>query len=92
MIAKTLGVVAVALFTAITGALGADPITTGLGSAATIIGLAALIWKLVTDHKVEQSQGARWEAMLQRADKRISELETEIVRLNKLLSDERGTR
>lgn len=42
---------------------------------ATVLGLAALIWKLVTDHTASSDLSDRYERHIERLEKRIVELE-----------------
>lgn len=84
-IGKAFGVLGFIMLAATRMIFAADPVSTAIGGAVTVLGLAALIWKLVTDHRVEQEQGRRYERMLERADSRITSLEAENARLNMLL-------
>lgn len=83
---KGFGVLGLISLSALRTILATDPVTTAVGGAVTLIGLAALIWKLVTDHRVEQDQAKRYDRMLTRADERITQLERENARLNAILT------
>jgi hypothetical protein len=86
-----ISVVMVAIYTAIMAvwagassgvgilAQNADSFSAWVPAAATLIGLAALIWRLVTDTRSADRQDKRYEAL-------IDELQSENERLRRLLA------
>lgn len=85
---KTVGVAVLTVLSAVwTGAASAvrvvaqsDPLTAWVPGVATLLGLAALVWRLVVDTRNAERQDRRFERL-------IDELQAENERLRRLLAD-----
>ena len=93
---KAVGVLALTIVAGIQTVLASELVTAAIPAVTTALGLAALVWKLATDRTATQDANRQWldqsnryEAMLNRSDARIADLEAEVAALQAKLYDHR---